>query len=146
MDRDRFLTEQAKHLLFNSDIKDFLLKSNGGEAESLILFFSSWSALIVGGWLVVACIRNSCLGLVGSSNIPENVLKQVLIHQFQHKFHLVKGIYKNRGVCFSLLIALAKSLERKWTILSPSFFGQLSISQRVSLIDLIDDFFFLFLM
>ena len=34
----------------------------GKETESVIAFLVFWSALIVSGWVVVACSRRSCLG------------------------------------------------------------------------------------
>ena len=37
--RDRFSGGQSIYLLFNSDIEDFLLKTNGGKTEDLILLF-----------------------------------------------------------------------------------------------------------
>ena len=37
--RDRFSGGQSIYLLFNSDIENFLLKTNGGKTEDLILLF-----------------------------------------------------------------------------------------------------------
>ena len=54
---------------FNSDIVNYLLKTTGGEAEGLFfyfylfIFFVVWSALIAGGYVVVAWSRKYCLGL-----------------------------------------------------------------------------------
>ena len=47
---------------FKSDIVKLLLKTNGGRDRRPI-FCVVWSALIVGGWVVVVCTRKSCLGL-----------------------------------------------------------------------------------
>ena len=52
------------NLLFNAGIVNLLLKPMGEATEGLILFFVVWSALIVGGWVVVAWGRKSCLGPV----------------------------------------------------------------------------------
>ena len=37
--RDHFPKEQEKNLLFNTYVKNFPLKTNGGETESVILLF-----------------------------------------------------------------------------------------------------------
>ena len=48
-------------MLFNSDIVNFLLKTNRGVTKSLILLsFLEWSALIVVGWWWR--VAKSCLG------------------------------------------------------------------------------------
>ena len=39
-------------------IVNLLLKTNGKEADGLILFLVVWSALIVSWWVVVACGRS----------------------------------------------------------------------------------------
>ena len=49
-------------MLFNSDINNFLLKTNGGETEPNFVICLVWSALIVDGWMVLEWSRNSCLG------------------------------------------------------------------------------------
>ena len=49
------------NLLFNAGIVNLLLKPMGEATEGLILFFVVWSALIVGGWVVVAWGRKSCI-------------------------------------------------------------------------------------
>ena len=47
-------SEQNISLLFNSDIVDFLFKTNEGEIEGLILlFFVVWGTLIVSEWVVM---------------------------------------------------------------------------------------------
>ena len=49
-------------LLFNFDIVNLLLKTNGGRGRRPnFVIFVVWSALIVGGWVVVARSRKSCL-------------------------------------------------------------------------------------
>ena len=49
--RDRFPTGKVTNLLFNSDILNFLLKTNRRVTERLAFFsFIVWSALIVVGW------------------------------------------------------------------------------------------------
>ena len=59
---DRYPKEQTKNLFFNSDIENFLLKTNGLERKPNFVTFLVWSVLIVGGSIVVAWSRNSCLG------------------------------------------------------------------------------------
>ena len=50
-------------LLFNSDIGNLLIKANGGrDRRPNFVIFVIWTALIVGGWVVVAWSRKSCLG------------------------------------------------------------------------------------
>ena len=50
-------------LLFNSDIGNLLIKANGGrDRRPNFVIFEIWTALIVGGWVVVAWSRKSCLG------------------------------------------------------------------------------------
>ena len=50
-------------LLFNSDIANLLIKANGGrDRRPNFVIFVIWTALIVGGWVVVAWSRKSCLG------------------------------------------------------------------------------------
>ena len=50
-------------LLFNSDIGNLLIKANGvRDRRPNFVIFVIWTALIVGGWVVVAWSRKSCLG------------------------------------------------------------------------------------
>ena len=65
--RDRLPVRENMNLLFSCDIVNFLLNTNGGETEGLILlFYVVWSTLIVGGWVLVGVLvawsRKSCLG------------------------------------------------------------------------------------
>ena len=63
VDGDRFPGGQEAYLLFNSDIVNYLLKATVGRGRRLnLLIFVGWSALIAGGWLVVAWGRKCCLG------------------------------------------------------------------------------------
>ena len=56
-------------LLFNSDIGNLLIKANGGrDRRPNFVIFVIWTALIVGGWVVVAWSRKSCLGLAEISS------------------------------------------------------------------------------
>ena len=50
-----------KNLLFNSDINNFLLKTNRERQPNFVICLV-WSALIVDGWMVMEWSRNSCLG------------------------------------------------------------------------------------
>ena len=55
-----FPARENMDLLFNSDIVNLLLKGNGGSGRRPhFVIFVVWSALIVGGWVVVAWSRNS---------------------------------------------------------------------------------------
>ena len=48
--QDCFPGRQNTYLLFNSDIVDFLLKTNGGrDRRANFVIFVVWSSLIVGG-------------------------------------------------------------------------------------------------
>ena len=65
--QDRFLERKYMYLLFNSDIVNLLLNTDGEKTEDLILIiFVVWNTLIVGPWamvgLLVAWSRKSCLG------------------------------------------------------------------------------------
>ena len=52
MARFCFLEGQSIYLLFNSDVVNFLLKTNGGrDRKPNFVLFLGWSALIVGGWV-----------------------------------------------------------------------------------------------
>ena len=47
-----FLEEQSISLLFNSDILNFMLKTDGGRTRKPnFVIFVVWSALIVGVWV-----------------------------------------------------------------------------------------------
>ena len=50
-----------KSLFFNPDIKNFLLKINGGDKQPNFVIFLVWSTLTVGGWMVATWMRDSCL-------------------------------------------------------------------------------------
>ena len=50
-----------KSLFFNPDIKNFLLKINGGDRQPNFVIFLVWSTLTVGGWMVATWMRDSCL-------------------------------------------------------------------------------------
>ena len=65
MVRDRFSERQNMNLLFDSDIVNLLLKTNGvrNKRPSFVIFVI-WSALTVSGWVVAAWDRRNCLGLV----------------------------------------------------------------------------------
>ena len=76
----------SKSLFFNSDIKNLLLKANGGETESLIFLF--WSALVVGGWMVVAWSRNSCLGPAEIASFVFLILLEDGGRKVSPRFHL----------------------------------------------------------
>ena len=52
---------RAKYLFFNSDIVDFLFKTNGERDRSNSVIFEVWSALIVGGWVVIVKSRKPYL-------------------------------------------------------------------------------------
>ena len=86
------------HFLVNSDIVNYLLKTNGGQTKDLLFFFFFfsffvvWSALIVDGSMVVMWSRKSYLG---------------------------------PGEIVSLLIASAKILDREESKLLSSFYEQL---------------------
>ena len=52
------------NLLFNSDKVNLLFKNSGGrDRRSNFVIFVVWSALIVGGWVVLTWSKKSCLGL-----------------------------------------------------------------------------------
>ena len=47
-----FQAGQSIYLLFNSDVVNFLLKTNvGRDRKPNFVIFVGWSALIVGGWV-----------------------------------------------------------------------------------------------
>ena len=61
--QDRSPGGEDMDLLFNSDIVNLLLKTNGGRhRKPNFVIFVVWSAVIVDGWIVVAWSRKSCLG------------------------------------------------------------------------------------
>ena len=50
-------------LFFNPDIENLLPKINLGRGRRPnFVIFVAWSALIVGGWVVVSCSKKYCLG------------------------------------------------------------------------------------
>ena len=50
-------------LLFNFDIVNLLLKNNGRrDKRPNFVIFVVWSAVIIGGWVMVAWSRKYCLG------------------------------------------------------------------------------------
>ena len=54
-------------LLVNSDIVNFLLRTNEGrDRRPNFVIFVVWSALTIGGWVVVAWNRKSFLGQLKS--------------------------------------------------------------------------------
>ena len=62
-DRRSFPGEGNMYLLFNSDIMNLLLKTNGERnRRPNFVIFVVWSTLIVGGWVLVAWSLKSCLG------------------------------------------------------------------------------------
>ena len=73
--RDRFPGGESINFLFNSDIANLLLKTNEGrDRRSYFVIFVVWSALIVGGCVVVAWGRKSCLWLAAISSFVLLVL------------------------------------------------------------------------
>ena len=61
--RDCFPRGENMDLFFNPDIENLLLKINLGRGRRPnFVIFVVWSALIVGGWVMVPCSKKYCLG------------------------------------------------------------------------------------
>ena len=76
-------------MLFNPDIVNLLLKTNGGrDRRSNFVIFVVWSTLIAGGWVVVKQGKRSCLG-------PAENIYLVFLVLFRHiisaRSYSVKG-------------------------------------------------------
>ena len=78
-----------KSLFFNSDIKKILLETNGGiDRKPNFVIFLVWSAFIVGGWVVLAWSRDSCLGPAEIASLVFLVLFTDCGPSVNPRFHL----------------------------------------------------------